>query len=185
MKYIHEGEDRPLIYLSNFGEIYLKKGDIITQEKDYIYHSRIFNYPEYHRYLCYIDNLVCIFEYGLNQNKTDILFTKILREHNKTPLERDIEHIEQIYTNLPNKDITISHYQFTNNYRPCTELEYKEGLYINKRYTDLVYTKKQLAWHIYRNMFKLLPNNEKECSAEKWKSLPYLYDHSMYEKALI
>lgn len=179
--YTHKGEKRPLIYISNYGDVYIKEGDTVWVEGERVYHSGTFNYPDYHRYLCYVSNLVNNFIYGFDLSDVEyesILFDKILGGEEMTPLEYDQKCIEEIKNNLPHRDVTIARYQFSNSFRPTDSFEYKDGIYIRDEYT--YYNPIDLAWYMYRNLYKLLPEDVKVCDAKLWEDLPYLYN-SIYK----
>ena len=185
MKYIHKGEDRPFIYVTNYGDIILKDGCIVTAENDRVYVSGVFEYPEYHRYCCYLSNVVCPWTYGFglsNDKMSEILENDILKGTELTPLEYDNKRISEIVQNLPKRDLYLSHYQFSNQIRPTSFYKFEGGSYIKDEFYS--YTPDELAWYIYRNLFKVLPEGITKCDAKLWESLHSLHDDSKYDKPL-
>lgn len=181
MNYKHTGHPRPLIYISNYGDVILKEGDTLRIEGQYVYISSVFNYPDYHRHACYLSNLVDYSIYGIclsEQEQTDILLDRILLGGENTPLEDDILCISQIESNLPQRDLYISHYQFSNQIRPTTHIKYKEGLYYKDEYS--YWKPGDFAWYIYRNLYKVLPEGITECDAKLWENIPHMYDSGRY-----
>jgi len=66
----------------------------------------------------------------------------------------------------------IAFYQFTNSFRPVSEYKYDRGNYIGSNINGPA---EKLAWHMYRNLAKLLPEGVTECSQDLWETLPNFY----------
>lgn len=182
IKIVYKGKKRPLIYISNFGDVYLNDGDVLTITIDShgtarVYKQDVFNYKDSgHRYMCYLSNLMHYEKYGfLNTTEEMIeIFKEMLLGNSLTDLEFDLECIQKIAERLPKKDIVFVSYNFSNQYRPTHEYTYKEGLYngsnINNKPAE------SLAWYVYRNAFRLLPDGVTEINAKDFEKLGYLYE---------
>lgn len=183
MKFIYKGKKRPFIYVTNYGDVFLNDGDVIEvkqngQDKDQflVYKNDVFNYESYHRHVGYLSNFIPHKIHGFvfdGSKKLDI-FKAILEGKELTQLEYEKQCIKTISENLPKEDISISHYQFSNQVRPINRYTYKDGLYYGSNY-EKGGTALQLAWYIYRNLFKVFPYDTDKVTAEDWEQQKHLY----------
>lgn len=169
MELIYKGETRPFYYLSNYGNINLENNDILEICGKRLYLKRL-------NKSIYLSNCISYCKYGLVENQIEFL-EQILKGEKYTPLEIDINCIEQISIQLPKKDFYMSHYQFSNQVRPTTKVLY-DGKYKKDINQDFKYDAIDFAWHIYRNLYKILPDGFTKCDAELYENLPYLYDYN-------
>lgn len=176
LQYIHKGDKRPLQYVTNHGNVYLNEGDVITIRGKYVYKSDVFNFENgRHRHMCYVQNLIPWLRYWYIVEDTDRVsfIEKMLNGEYMTQLEDDIDCINQIASSLPERDLIIAHYQSTTNYRPTSSYTFKDGLYngmniSNKPAVDL-------AWCMYRGLFRLLPEGIVEVDCNEFEKLDSLY----------
>lgn len=182
MEFIYRGCRRPLIYIPNYGNIFIEEGDvlhIIQSSSDNntfrIYKKGVFDYPSYHRYMCFLSNLIPK-THGLvlSADKKIEILNSIIEGKELTILEYEISCMTSIENNLPKSSISLSHYQFTNDTRPISRYVYKEGLYYGSNY-EKGGTSKQLSWYIYRNLFKVFPYNKEKVSYKEWEKAPTPY----------
>ncbi len=182
IKIVYKGKKRPLIYITNFGEVFLNDGDVLTITIDNhgtarVYKQDVFNYKdEYHRYMRSLSNLIPYQIHGLaNKNEKNIKILKnMLAGNSLTSLEYDLECIEKIAKRLPKKDIIFAEYNFTNQFRPTSKYTYKDGLYSGSNINNK--PAESLAWYVYRNAFRLLPDGMTKINAEDFEKLNYLYE---------
>jgi hypothetical protein len=179
MELIYKGKTRPLYYVTNFGNVFLNDGDVLRIEKNrtnfLVYKQDVFNYGSYHRHFAYLSNLLPHRLHGLivDLDKQIDLFKSILSGESLTELEYDNQCINKIAESLPKSNLAISHYQFSNDFRPINQYTYKDGKYNGSNIDNG--TAKNLAWYIYRNLYKVIPYNTEEISATEWEQIPKLY----------
>ena len=167
---VYSGETRPFIYIPNHGNVYLQDGDILKVCEKCVKIERL---PDVRIYL---SNVVSFCKYDLIYDKLEFL-KEILAGTKFSSLEVDNKCIEQIVQKLPKKDFCMTKYQFSNDVRPTMQVSFLDGVYKSRCFE---YDSKQLAWYIYRNVFKILPDNVTECSAELFEELEYLHDYESF-----
>lgn len=163
---IYRGPRRPLVHIPNFPDIYMEDGDIFTIEEDYVYKSNLFDYTEthgYHRHFSVLSNLLSYTKYGILSNQQSVIeFKKILNGEEKSVLEENFEKYKKLENLLPKKDFIAAHYQFSNECRPTTKFEYKNGKYVSSR----EFTKKELSRYLHSNLYVILPDGVDNCDAK-------------------
>lgn len=169
-KLVYNGETRPFIYIYNYGNVNLQDGDILKVCEKYVKIERL---PDIRIYL---SNVISFCKYDLVWDKLDFL-KEILAGTKFSSLEVENKCIEQIVQKLPKKDFCMAKYQFSNDVRPMIEVSFINGLYKSRCFE---YDNKSLAWYIYRNVFKILPDNITECGAELFEGLEYLHDYESF-----
>jgi hypothetical protein len=169
-QYIYKGKKRPFIYISNFGNVYLEKGDVIKYNEKYVYIDRIFNYPDYHRHLTHLSNFIPLKNHFQSTNLNDIeYFESILKGVNKTPLELQNEKILKLSKLVPKSNFNLAKYNFSNNFRPVYQYEYKNGKYYGSNVeggSDI-----DVAWYMYRNLFIVIPSETTEINAKDFNEI--------------
>lgn len=176
--FIYKGVKRPLVRVPNFGNIYMEDGDEFMVYGKCIFKKGLFEYGKDHRKMCYLSNIFCL-EYGLIHEDGDEGYLKhfedILNGNKITPLEYANKCIESIANKLPKRDLYVAGYNFSNSYRPVYLYKYDEesdtynGSNIeNKKAIDL-------AWYMYYNLLKLLPEGVTSVSAKEYEELEELY----------
>lgn len=178
-EYTYKGKKRPLKYITNCGNFFIENGDKLTFRGKYVWIDRIFNYPDnYHRHFCHISNLVPYSKFdhiSSTEERIKFFINHVLEGTYKTPLEEDFENIGKIEKSLPKRDFVAASYNFTNTFRPCNEYKYnKDHNTYNGSNIDGT-PAYNLAWYLYRNAMKILPEGKTECSAEEYEKIPYLY----------
>ena len=169
-KLVYSGETRPFIYIPNYGNVNLQDGDVLQVCEKYVKIERL---PDARIYL---SEVVDCCKYGLVWDKLEFL-KEILTGTKLSSLEVDNKCIEQIVQKLPKKDFCMTKYQFSNDVRPTMQVSFLDGVYKSRCF---VYDSKQLARYIYRNVFKILPDNVTQCSAKLFEELGYLYDYESF-----
>ena len=173
-KLVYSGPTKPFIYIPNYGNVNLEDGDVF--QIDMRYDSvNLVRLPFIRMKL---GNFVSYPLYDFPNDEIEFL-KEILAGSKLTPLEFDNKCIEQIVAKLPKKDFIMTKYQFTTDFRPTMKISFLDDFY-QHRIFGCGYDVYTLAKFIYRNMFKILPDNVTECSAELFEELEYLYDYESF-----
>lgn len=180
--YTHKGEDRPLIYITNYGDVTIKKGDKLKIYGYNVFIDGVFDYDFDHRPVAGISNLVScvnlVTKPSTRDEMVDILINKVLKGLEKTPLEYQQAKIKTINDNLPKRSFYMAKYNFTNTYRPVDFVEYRDGIHVLKSGDDDAYSLPfNIGWYIYHNNYKILPEGSTECSAKEYDELPEPYEY--------
>lgn len=171
---VYSGETKPFIYIPNYGNVNLENGDVFQIDTRYD-SVNLIRLPFIRMQL---GNFVSYPFYEFPNDKVEFL-KEILTGSKLTPLEFDNKCVEQIVTKLPKKDFYMVKYQFSTDFRPTMKILFEDDVY-KHRIFGCGYDVHKLARFIYRNMFKILPDNVVECSAKLYEDLEYLYDYESF-----